>query len=310
MSKKWTEEDLEKLVTLKMEGLTFKQMTKYFDATENALKKVYNRKKKETVKEVSKPKILLLDIETKPLLGFIWQLWDNNLALNQIKDDWSILSWSAKWLGEDEVFYEDNRHSKNLDDDSKLLKNLWKLIDSADILVGHNIRKFDDKKIAARFIQNGFKPPSSYRQEDTMLLAKSAFGFTSNKLEYLTKKLCVKHKKMDHAKFPGFMLWAECLKGNIDAWNEMEAYNRLDVLSLEELYLILKPWDKKGYNPNIFSTGLEISCTCGSIDFSKNGFAYTNTGKFQKYTCKKCGAEQKDKINLLSKEKRKSLRKN
>ena len=305
---------MEMLAKMKAEGKTWKQMESSFEGfSANALRKTFYRKAEELVvkevPEVHKPRILLLDVETKPLTSFVWGLWENNVALNQIKEDWSILSWSAKWLGEDEVFYEDNRYSENLEDDKELLKGIWKLIDEADILVGHNIKSFDEKRLNARFIQNGFKPPSSYRQEDTMLIAKARFGFTSNKLEYLTGKLCGK-KKLDHGKFPGFKMWSECMKGNIDAWKEMELYNRMDVISLEELYLVLKPWDKKGHNPNVFSESEEISCTCGSIEFYKNGFSHTNTGKFQRYTCKKCGFETKSKENLLSKEKRKGLTKN
>lgn len=309
---KWTEEDLEKLVKLRMEGLTFKQMEKYFDASANAIRKVYNRKAKEEVKELYKPKILLIDIETAPLLGYVWGLWENNVALNQIHSDWYILSWAAKWLGSppDEVMYEDQRKEKNLEDDSKILKNLWKLLDEADIVVGQNSKKFDEKKINARFILNDFKPTSSFRHVDTMILAKARFAFTSNKLEYMTSKLCTKYKKLDHAKFSGFKLWSECLKGNIEAFEEMELYNKYDVLSLEELYIKLRPWDKKGPNLNVFHDSEDIFCSCGSLDFIKNGFAYTNTGKFQRYTCKKCGAEHKDKTNLLTKEKRKSLKNN
>lgn len=309
------EEQLELLAKLRAEGKTWKEMESSFSGfSANALRKTFYRNmekplKVRAVEEVKKPRILLLDVETKPLTSFVWGLWENNVALNQIKEDWSILSWSAKWLGEDEVFYEDNRHSDNLEDDKELLRGIWKLIDEADILVGHNIKSFDEKRLNARFIQNGFKPPSSYRQEDTMLIAKARFGFTSNKLEYLTGKLCGK-KKLDHGKFPGFKMWSECMKGNIEAWDEMESYNRMDVESLEELYLTLKPWDKKGHNPNVFDESQTISCTCGSIEFSKNGFSYTNTGKFQRYTCKKCGFETKSKENLLTKEKRKGLTKN
>jgi hypothetical protein len=310
MSKKWTEEDLEKLVTLKMEGLTFKQMTKYFDATENALKKVYNRKQNETVKEIAKPKILVVDLETAPVLGYVWQLFDQNIALNQIKSDWYILSYAAKWLGEDEIFYQDQRKAKNIEDDSEMLKGLWKLLNEADFILTQNGKKFDEKKFNARFILNGFKPTSSFRHIDTLQIAKARFGFTSNKLEYMTSKLCTKYKKLDHAKFSGFKLWAECLKGNIEAFDEMKLYNSYDILSLEELYLKLRPWDKLTPNMNVFTDTEETFCSCGSIEFSKNGFAYTNNGKFQRYTCKKCGAEHKDKTNLLSKEKRKSLKKN
>jgi hypothetical protein len=57
----------------------------------------------------------------------------------------------------------------------------------------------------------------------------------------MTDKLCTTHKKKRHAKFPGFELWRECLAGNHEAWDEMREYNIDDVLSLEELYLVMRP---------------------------------------------------------------------
>lgn len=314
---KWTEQDLERLAKLRAEGQTWDELTKSFpDQSANALRKTFYRKMRQpelkAEVESKQPKILLLDIETAPMLGFIWGLWDNNVALNQLHKDWHILSWSAKWLGSppEETMYEDQRNAKNIEDDSGILKNLWKLLDEADVVVGQNSISFDEKKINARFIQNGFHPPSSYRSLDTMKIAKAKFAFTSNKLEYMTSKLNTKYKKLDHAKFSGFSLWSECLKGNIEAWKEMELYNRYDVLSLEELFIKLYPWSKLKININVFSDSFETVCGCGSVEFVKNGFVHSNTGKFQRYTCKKCGAETRDKTNLLSKEKRKTLRSN
>jgi len=191
-----------------------------------------------------------------------------------------------------------------------MLKGLWALLNEADIILTQNGKKFDEKKFNARFILNGFKPTSSFRHIDTLQIAKARFGFTSNKLEYMTSKLCTKYKKLDHAKYGGFKLWAECLKGNQDAFEEMRIYNSYDILSLEELYLKLRPWDKMTPNVNVYHDSEETFCSCGSVEFVKNGFAYSNTGKYQRYTCKKCGAEIKGKENLLTKEKRKSLRKN
>ena len=135
----------------------------------------------------NKPKILIYDIETAPILGYVWGLWQNNVGLNQIESDWYALSWSAKWLGspEDEVMYMDQRHAKNIEDDSKMLKDIWKLLDEADIVITQNGKKFDQKKLNARFIMHGMKPPNSYRHIDTLQIAKRVFGFTSNKLEYM-----------------------------------------------------------------------------------------------------------------------------
>lgn len=256
---------------------------------------------------MASPKILLLDIETAPILAHVWGLWDNNVALNQIAKDWHVLSWSAKWLGQKEVFYEDQRKARNIENDKVLLKGIWKLLDEADIVITQNGKSFDHKKLNARFILNGFQPPSSYRYIDTLILAKKHFAFTSNKLEYMSNKLCPNYQKLKHKEFQGFELWSECLKGNIRAWREMENYNKYDVLALEELYNKLIPWDNS-LNFNVYSEGEENRCTCGAKHFQRNGFYYTNTGKFQRYLCVKCGSEIRDRQNLLSKEKKKSLK--
>ena len=238
------------------------------------------------LKEIKKqsPKILVFDIETAPIKAYVWGLWNNDVGLNQINSDWHLLSWAAKWYGdsEDKVMYMDQRNKENIEDDSEILGAIWKLLDEADIVITQNGRKFDQKKLNARFIINGFLPPSSYKHIDTCVIAKKHFGFTSNKLAYLTDKLCKKYKKLSHAKFTGFSLWEECLKNNIEAWKEMEEYNKYDVLSLEELSAILMPWDN-GINFNIYHDSDFIVCECGSLEFRKAGFYYTNTGKFQKY---------------------------
>lgn len=260
------------------------------------------------MKKHNKPNILLLDIETAPLISYCWGLWDQTIGLNQIKNDWHLLSWSAKWLGSDKIMYEDQRNAKNIEDDSKILKGIWKLLDEADIVIWQNGNNFDHKKLNARFILNGFQPPSTYKKIDTMLIAKKYFQFTSNKLEYLSDKLNKKYKKLTkRKKFSGFELWKECLAGNKDAWNEMKKYNKHDVLALEELYNKLIPWDSS-VNFNLYHGSTEHVCTCGSTNFIKNGYAYTASGKFERYKCKSCGSETRSKLNLLSKDKKKSLR--
>lgn len=309
MSKKWTEEDLEKLVTLKMEGLTFKQITKYFDATENALKKVYNRKKKETVKEKVSPKVLLLDIETLPIEAYVWDLFDQNIGLEMIKKDWSVLSFSAKWLGapESEIMYYDTRNEKDVRDDSKILKIIHSLLCEADVAIHQNGIRFDIPKLNARFLKHKMHPPSSFRNIDTLRIMKRHFKLTSNKLAYATELLCTKYKKLSHSEFAGAKLWTECMKGNPKAFASMEKYNKYDVLSLEELYEILAPWDKT-IRFSAFNEDTEERCTCGSTDIKKNGFIYTNTAMYQRYTCKNCGKEYKDPKNIMSKENKKKLR--
>jgi len=313
----YTDKQIEFIINLvENSELTYEDITVKFNEkfqefkTVNSIKKTYYRHISK-VDDIDKPKILLLDIESAPMLGYVWSLWDNNVALNQLKSDWYVLAFAAKWLHEpeDEIIYYDQRNAKNIEDDTELLKIIWKLMDEATIIIGQNHKKFDLKKLNARFILNGFPPPSSYRTIDTVEIAKSKFGFTSNKLEYMSDKLCKKYKKLKHAKFSGFELWKECLAGNIEAWEEMELYNKYDVLSLEELFLKFAPWDNT-INLDVYNDDLENHCSaCNSTEFIKKGFRYTNLGKYQRYQCKHCGKETSERENLLSKEKRKSLRK-
>lgn len=251
---------------------------------------------------VEGPKILFIDIETKPILAQVWRLWDQNVGLNQIEQDWSILSFCAKWKGSEEVIYMDLAGQDDFEDDSILLDSLWRLLNEADFVVGQNSKRFDVKKIFARFVLNGLPKPSHFRQIDTMEIAKRQFGFTSNKLEYMTDKLCTVYKKKKHMAFAGHTLWAECLKGNPLAWAEMKDYNIYDVLSLEELYDILSSWDDKLPNFDVYVDGI--------LDMSvwiEDGFHYSNFGKYQRYRNIETGVQRRSRVNELSKEKRKTL---
>lgn len=192
------------------------------------------------------PRVLILDIETAPMVGFVWSLFDQNVPLNMLVKDWFVLSWSAKWLGEDKVMYKDQRGKKGkaLENDKALLQPLWKLMDEADIVLGQNSTAFDLKKLNAKFLENGMGVPSEYKKIDTFQLAKRHFNFTSNKLEYMSKKFNTKYKKQDHEEFSGFKLWDECMKGNLKAWNCMQKYNSFDILATEELFLKLAQFDR------------------------------------------------------------------
>jgi RNase H-like protein len=234
-------------------------------------------------------RIGLLDIETSPIQASVWGLFDQNIGLEMIGKDWFILAFSWKWLGEKELIYKDKSRSWRNEDDTILLKSLWNLLDEAEVVVAHNGRQFDLKKINARFALNGIKPPSPYKIVDTKEVAKRVFGFTSNKLAFLTDKLC-KTKKLDHGKFPGYLLWQQCLLGNPLAWKEMAKYNKADVLSLEELYLVLRPWISDHPNHGLFVEDAEPCCNrCGSTKLHRRGSYRTALSRYARFQCLGCG---------------------
>jgi hypothetical protein len=236
------------------------------------------------------PKIVTIDIETAPLASYTWGIWEQNVGLDMIATEWSILSYSAKYLGRPAVAYRDTGgHGKaKVRDDKALLGEIWKLLDEADIVIGQNVRRFDLKKINARLIVNGFGPYSPVRVIDTMEAAKRYFRFTSNKLEW-TSKYLTDSPKSKHKTFPGFELWAECLNDNPAAWAEMKKYNKQDVIATEKLYLTLRPWIINHPSMAVFSETAMSCPKCGSAKVEKNGTRATQAGRYRRYRCTDCG---------------------
>jgi RNase_H superfamily len=242
------------------------------------------------------PKILVLDIETTEMLVYSWGIGDQYISHEDIAEDWSVLSWTAKWLHSKKIMYMDVQNEKNKRNDKKILIPLWKLLDEADIVITQNGRAFDEKKIASRMIFHGMPPYSKFVHDDVLVINRKHFKHTSNKLAYISQYLKADRQKLTHKKFPGKTLWRECMKGNPEAFKEMKLYNNYDVLATEDVYKKVKPWDNK-VNHSVFHEG--NICSCGSSSFLKRGFRYTNSGKFQRYRCNKCGKEMSDSINLL-----------
>lgn len=256
------------------------------------------------------PRVLIFDIETAPMKGAIWSLWQNFLPLDMLEKDWYILAWAAKWLGEDEVIYRDLRTVVAGEDDASIIGELWSLLDEADIVITQNGKKFDVKKANTRFFDHGYEPPRPYKHIDILEVNKRTFAHASNKLEWISKKYNIKFKKLDHAKYHGYKLWDACLRDDPAAWQEMEDYNVHDVLSLEEYYLRVRPWDSRHPNFNLYDDGSVNACHCGSTEFRLAGYHFTQVGKYQRYRCKGCGAITRGRENLFTKDKRKSLRVN
>lgn len=254
-------------------------------------------------------KILIIDIETMPFEGYTWGLWDQNIGLNQIKEETSIASVAAKWLGDKKVFYLDTggRGAKKTRDDSPVLAVLWELLNAADIVVAQNGAAFDIKRINARLVVEGYPPYSPIRIVDTKLVAKKHFAFSSNRLEWLAKYLAGQDK-YKHSKYEGMDLWKECLKDNPAAWKEMKKYNIIDTELCERVYLKMRPWMDQHPNLGAYTSDLTIQCPkCGSKDLEARGTRSLQQGVYQRYCCQKCRGWSRGKTMLLPAAKRKSM---
>lgn len=230
--------------------------------------------------ETTKPKILLLDLETSPLLSYTWETYETDVV--KVVEDWYLLCFGYKWLGEKSVHVESLKHGRK--SEKELVKKLWNIFNEADIIVAHNLVNFDWKKSNAKFIEYGLTPPRPAKRIDTLKEARKYFKFTSSRLDALGELLEVGRK----VKHPGFEMWEGFMAGDKKYIKLMEKYNKGDVVLLEKVYLKLRPWMK---HPNLNVLTLEDGCpNCGSLQMQNRGFSITSRGRRRRVQCQSCGA--------------------
>lgn len=254
------------------------------------------------------PRVLLADIETFPIEGYVWSLWKPTISLDQIKQDWTLMSFAGKWLGQPEVYYEDvSGQGEFIRDDAAMLANVHRILSHTDILIAHNGQHFDLPKLKARMALVGLPPLPPIKVLDTLLLNRKAFGFTSQKLAYVSDRFAMTAKD-EHKNFPGFKLWRECLADDPKAWAECRKYNIVDVTSMEETYMALRGWYEGGPNfgPYITpsSNGSYVCPNCGSEHLERRGTRPTQVGIYPRFRCKDCGSWSRGRFQAVSREDR------
>lgn len=237
--------------------------------------------------EAKVPKILFFDIETAPASGYFFDLYRENNIVSTTQD-WYMLCFAYKWLGEKTVHAHaliDDKYNPQKPDDWHVVEKLWHIFNEADVICAHNGDQFDIKKANTRFTIHGLQPPSPYKQIDTKKIAKKYFGFNSNKLDELGRQLGLGRK----AQTGGFELWLDCMKGDRKAWAKMVAYNKQDVILLEQVYLKLRGWHKTHPNVSFFTRNGDECTVCRSQKIKRDGIEYYRGGIAQRYQCLDCG---------------------
>lgn len=250
---------------------------------------------------MAKPRILIYDIESSPLITYNWTRWSDHGVID-VKQEWFLLCVTWKWLGESGVNYCGLNSFKSAfkndpTDDIRLAQKIHALFEEADVTIAHNNDKFDKRKSNARFLLNGLSPPSPYKTIDTLKVARRHFALSSNSLNELTKMLGFGEK----AKHPGFSMWRGCMQGCEKSWAQMERYAKKDVVLLEKIYKKLLPWIDNHPNYGLYSNTDEPTCTnCGSLKLIKRGTSYAYTQAYQRYQCTACGKYSKSTKSMKS----------
>ena len=251
------------------------------------------------------PRVLLFDIETAPMKSYHWGKWKQNIQDIFVEQDWFCLSWAAKWLDGEKIIGDVLTPDEALaEDDGRIMRLLWDLCDSADVMIAHNADKFDLPRIRTRMFLNDLPPFSSVQMIDTLKVLRKEFAFSSNRLDYICKMLKIKGK-VDTG---GFELWRSCMEGDREALEKMLYYNVNDVKILEEVYKKLLPYIKSHPNFGVYVDANTPVCpSCGSEDIEAHGHYITNASRFPQFICRSCGAVMRSRFSELPIEKRRNL---
>lgn len=276
-----------------------------------------NKKKADIMEEVPPDvdprdiKILCLDIETSLMHFYAFSPGQQYLNPENIIDgkDFSILCWAAKWLMDSKTYGAAVTSDEAMNHtDASVIGRLWRLLDEANVIVAHNAKKFDVKKINARFLLNGYPKPSPFQVVDTLAVSRKNFALSSHKLDLLGKRLLGDEKMKT-----GFNLWVRCDHGDQAALNKMDRYCRHDVKMLEDLFMLYRPWIT-GIN---LGTYFEVQegvvrcpiCLQSEEGFTEVGTSNTQVNSYKVFRCNGCQALGRSGLsNLTTKERQQQLR--
>lgn len=242
-------------------------------------------------------KVLLFDLEVSPTLS--WHYGQYKTRSIDVIQAPILLSVAWKWLGEkgdphcmtivDKPIFGKFSEKTRWNHD-ELVRQLWKLMDEAEVIVAHNLA-FDEKMSNAFFLRCGLNPPSWYKPFCTLKTAKRFFRLDNNTLNYLGQLLLGEQKTDITVKD----LWKDILYAHgkeLKRANKLlKEYNIQDVVLLEKIYNRLLPFASN--HPNMaLAVGDETICPrCGKVAEFKVK-AYRKTGaqiNAIQFQCQECG---------------------
>ena len=287
-------------------------------STVNDFLKAYRDAGKLDKKEDKKLKYLYWDLETSYMQGYFFDIWNINIAMSQVTKQSHLLSASWAMNDEEPVGVRLTPEDVKTGNDLEVVVKLIEAINSCDVVVTFNGKKFDVKKLNTRALYWGLPPVVIPRHVDLMQDAKRLFKFPSNSMQNISQYLGEDGKIATG----GSRLWQRCAEHeNYDACDsalqEMLNYNLQDIVATRDLHKRFMGWSKN--TPNIatitkqvqernLKEDTELLCVhCGSDDVSKimvDGVAkkgYTSVSSFDLYRCGESNCRGVSRVNASGK---------
>jgi RNase_H superfamily len=292
---KYTQLQKDKIWQLFSQGKSGRAIAKQLGLSKSGVNSEITRQLQSN-KPLEGPRVVFLDVESAPAIVAAFQRFDVNLTQNHIiqEGNWLVsFAWKYNYLPDmtfSEVITPENALIR---DDFRIASVIYNVLETADYIVGHNLKKFDWKMINLCLLSNGFTPSRKPKLIDTLEIARANFKFPSNKLGDLAKYLGVKVQKGDPG---GIETWIKCIQGDEAALKVMGKYNEVDVDVLYQVFLKLQAWTNKIPNYNLYSASNYQQCTvCGSHEVVPTGNHTSTPSKlWLEYSCNSCGHRMRE----------------
>jgi uncharacterized protein YprB with RNaseH-like and TPR domain len=203
-----------------------------------------------------------------------------------------------KWVGHKRTkiisIHNSPGYKDNPTDDLYLIKEFSRVIESADLAVSWYGKRFDEPFLQTRALIHQQKPLVFPTHLDLWETARYKLKMSSNRLDTVTKSLFFDDHKLQEFKTPLIGLdWMRAAAGIRKSLDKVIKHCLVDVDILGSTFNRMKPFIFKMPNVyrSVFLKNKFISCcpSCGSKDYIKKGFGFSEQQAKQRWVCRDCG---------------------
>jgi uncharacterized protein YprB with RNaseH-like and TPR domain len=239
--------------------------------------------------QISKAKIMYFDIEATDLSAEFGEMicfgyWWHDEPEPVVMRMWDYSGW-------DELPVEKR--------DLYLLKDVVKIMEEADVLIGHFSPGFDFPFIQTRCLMHGLPVIPKPVHIDTWRIAKKNLRLNNNKLKTIARAFRCDEQKSEVPLY----IWRRAKAHDVEAMEIIAEYNVQDVRTQRDITEKLMPLAASMPNWNLLIDDDILHCpACGGTNLEYRGYSYTKLYKYKRLRCKDCGKWMRDRNSVTPKD--------
>lgn len=207
-----------------------------------------------------------------------------DIEATNLKADYGyMLCVSWKWADAKKVEHlsitQSPTFAKDHTCDKWLVEEFRKILEKADIIIGHYSTRFDYPYLQTRALYHKLKPLPNPNHIDTWRVARKTLALHSNRLASLAAVMGVEEKTPLSGP-----IWIKAMAGHPPSIKYVVEHCDQDVVVLEQVYNKLKALRRDG--PKVSVVGCP---SCGSSKVQKRGIYKTVKKAMHRYNCQSCG---------------------